>query len=64
MSAEESMTSESLSLSPIRSTYKSVQGAARGPGVEEWRQVDRARSDLTELYRSLSEDDRYAPEYA
>jgi hypothetical protein len=45
-------------------TYESVQGDARGPGVEEWRQVDKARSDLSELYRSLSEDYRYAPEYS
>jgi hypothetical protein len=50
--------------SSMIATYESVQGDARGPGVEEWRQVDRARSDLTELYRSLSEDDRYALEYA
>jgi hypothetical protein len=44
-------------------TYESVQGDARGPGVEEWRQVDKARSDLSELYRSLSDDDRYAHEF-
>jgi len=44
-------------------TYESVQGDARGPGVEEWRRVDRVRSALTEFYRSLSEDERYAPEY-
>src|SRR5215211_6313103 len=44
-------------------TYESAQGEARGPGVEEWRRVDKARSDLAALYRSLSEDDRYAQEY-
>src|SRR5829696_6799456 len=50
-------------ISPTRSTYESLQANAQGPGLEEWRQVDRARSSLTEFYRSLSEDDRYAPEY-
>jgi len=44
-------------------TYENVQGDARGPGVEEWRQVDRARSDLSELYRTLSEDGRNAQEF-
>ena len=47
----------------ITPTYDSIQQEARGPGVEEWRRVDKARSDLTELYRNLSEDERYAPEY-
>jgi hypothetical protein len=47
----------------VNPTYESVQQAAKGPGVDEWRQVDKARSDLADLYRSLSEDDRYAPEY-
>jgi hypothetical protein len=48
---------------PLRPSYESIQQEARGPGVEEWRQADRARDNLSELYRSLSEDDRYAPEY-
>jgi len=58
---EEGMTSEATG--PIRQSYESVQSEARGPGVEEWRQVDKARSDLAELYNNLREDDRYAPEY-
>lgn len=44
-------------------TYESVQQEAKGPGVDEWRRADKLRSSLTELYRELSEDDRYAPEY-
>src|SRR5215211_672191 len=58
---EEGLTSEATG--PIRQSYESVQSEARGPGVEEWRQVDKARSDLAELYNNLREDDRYAPEY-
>ncbi len=44
-------------------TYESIQSDARGPGVDEWRQVDRARSELAELYRGLAEDDTRTPEY-
>src|SRR5215204_2649674 len=44
-------------------TYETMQANDRGPGLLEWRQVDEARSDLAEYYRSLREDDRYAPEY-
>jgi len=44
-------------------TYETVQANARGPGVQEWLEVDKARSDLAQYYRSLREDDRYAPEY-
>ena len=44
-------------------TYERIQQEAKGPGVEEWRQVDKARADLSELYRRLSDDDRYAQEY-
>jgi hypothetical protein len=44
-------------------TYESIQQSAKGPGSDEWRQVDKARSDLSALYRSLAEDERYAPEY-
>jgi hypothetical protein len=47
----------------VNPSYERVQQEAKGPGVDEWRQVNKARSDLTSLYRSLSEDDRYAPEY-
>lgn len=48
---------------PLRQSYDDVQREARGPGVEEWKQADKARADLTDLYRNLSEDDKYAPEY-
>jgi hypothetical protein len=48
---------------PLRQSYDDVQREAKGPGVEEWKQADRARADLTDLYRNLSEDDRYSPEY-
>ena len=48
---------------PLRQSYEDIQREAKGPGVEEWRQADKARDNLSELYRSLSEDDRYAPEY-
>jgi hypothetical protein len=43
--------------------YESIQGAAKGPGVDVWRQVDKARSELTALYRSLAEDDTRTPDY-
>jgi hypothetical protein len=48
---------------PIRPSYESIQQEAKGPGVDEWRQVDKARAELSELYRNLQEDERYAPEY-
>jgi hypothetical protein len=48
---------------PIRPSYESIQQEAKGPGTDEWRQVDKARSELSELYRNLQEDERYAPEY-
>ena len=44
-------------------TYESIQAGAKGPGVDEWRQVDKARSELTKFYRDLSEDDTRTPEY-
>ena len=43
--------------------YESIQAGARGPGVDEWRQVDKARSELTALYRGLAEDGTRTPEY-
>jgi hypothetical protein len=48
---------------PLTQSYESIQQEARGPGADEWRQVDKARSELSELYHSLQEDERYAPEY-
>ncbi len=44
-------------------TYEDMQEKAKGPGVEEWKRADKARADLSALYRNLSEDERYAPEY-
>ena len=48
---------------PIRQSYEDVQREAKGPGVEEWRKADKLRADLTNLYNTLREDERYAPEY-
>jgi len=44
-------------------TYESLQGDARGPGVEEWCQVDKARASLSATYQSLKGDPRYTEEY-
>jgi hypothetical protein len=49
--------------SPLRQSYDDVQREAKGPGVEEWKQADRARSDLTTLYTSLRDDPRYTEEH-
>lgn len=48
---------------PVQQSYEDVQREAKGPGVEEWRKVDKLRSELGALYDSLREDERYAPEY-
>jgi hypothetical protein len=48
---------------PLRQSYEDMRDGAKGPGVEEWKATDKARSDLTSLYRNLQEDERYAPEY-
>jgi hypothetical protein len=48
---------------PIRQSYEDVQREARGPGADEWRQVDEARRQLGELYRTLQEDERYSEEH-
>ena len=42
----------------INPTYDDIQREAKGPGVEEWRRADQARSDLTEFYRQLEADPR------
>jgi hypothetical protein len=47
----------------INPSYEDIREKAKGPGVEEWRRADKARADLSGLYRNLSEDERYAPEY-
>jgi hypothetical protein len=54
---------EHVSTTPIRQSYESIQQEAQGPGVAEWRAADEARAKLTELYRSLQEDARYAEAY-
>jgi hypothetical protein len=56
-------TTEQASTTPIRQTYDQVQESATGPGVQEWRQVDKLRADLSQLYRTLQEDSRYAESY-
>ena len=48
---------------PLKQSYEDIREGAKGPGVEEWRAADKARSDLASLYRTLAEDERYAPEY-
>ena len=42
-------------------TYENIQSRAKGPGVEEWRRVDKARAGLPEFYRGLQEDPRITP---
>ena len=48
---------------PTRQSYEDVQREAKGPGTDEWRAADKARQKLSELYRNLQEDERYAQEY-
>jgi hypothetical protein len=48
---------------PLLQSYEAIQQKAKGPGIDEWRQVDRARAELVELYQKLSEDERYSSEY-
>jgi len=48
---------------PLKQSYEDIREGAKGPGVEEWRAADKVRSDLASLYRTLAEDERYAPEY-
>jgi hypothetical protein len=43
----------------IDSTYEDIQQKAKGPGVEEWKRVDKARSSsLPAYYRQLQDDPR------
>jgi hypothetical protein len=44
-------------------TYEGIQQEAKGPGVEEWRQADKARAGLSATYQSLKEDPRYSEEH-
>jgi hypothetical protein len=57
------VTTEQVSGVPVRQSYEQVQESTRGAGVEQWREVDRARAELGELYRNLKEDARYSEEY-
>jgi hypothetical protein len=43
----------------VNPNYERVQQEAKGPGVDEWRQVDKARADLSATYQSLRDDARY-----
>jgi hypothetical protein len=44
-------------------SYQDIQDGATGAGVDEWKRADKARAALSETYRSLAEDERYAPEF-
>jgi hypothetical protein len=48
---------------PLRQSYEDIQREAKGPGSDEWRKADKLRADLTNLYDSLREDERYAQGY-
>jgi len=48
---------------PLRQSYEDMRDGAKGPGVEEWKATDKARSDLASLYRDLAEDERYTTEH-
>jgi hypothetical protein len=48
---------------PLRQSYDDVRREAKGPGVEEWRQADHARENLSELYTSLRDDPRFTEEH-
>jgi hypothetical protein len=56
-------TTEQVSTVPIRQSYEDIQETAKGPGVAEWREVDKLRTALSSLYQSLKEDERYAEAY-
>jgi hypothetical protein len=57
------VATEQVSTTPIRQSYEEIQQEAKGPGSDEWRAADKARAKLTELYRDLQEDERFATEY-
>ena len=56
-------TTEPVSTTPVLQSYGSIQDSARGAGVEEWRQIDKLRADLSATYQSLREDPRYSEQY-
>jgi hypothetical protein len=57
------VTTEQVSTVPIRQSYEDIQETAKGPGVEEWREVDKLRTNLSATYQTLKEDERYAEVY-
>jgi hypothetical protein len=61
--ASASEATEQASTTPILQSYEDIQREASGPGVEEWRRVDRLRAELTSLYNNLRDDNRYAESY-
>src|SRR5215218_10895284 len=56
-------TTEQVSTTPLRQSYEDIQETATGAGVDEWREVDKLRANLSATYQSLKEDERYAEEY-
>ena len=47
----------------VNPSYEDIQQKATGPGVAEWRQIDKARADLSAAYESLKDDTRYTEEH-
>jgi hypothetical protein len=56
-------TTEQVSTVPIRQSYEDIQETAKGPGVEEWREADKLRANLSAAYQALKEDECYAEAY-
>src|SRR3712207_2542999 len=42
----------------VNPTYEDIQSRAKGPGVEEWKRADKARTSLPAYYRQLQDDPR------
>jgi hypothetical protein len=57
------VSTEQVSATPLRQSYEEIRDTAKGSGVDEWREVDRARAELGQLYLNLKEDARYSEEY-
>jgi hypothetical protein len=56
-------TTEQVSTVPIRQSYEDIQETAKVPGVQEWREADKLRANLSATYQALKEDERYAEDY-
>jgi hypothetical protein len=63
VTTEQVSGAEQVSGVPVRQSYEQVQESARGAGVEQWREVDRVRAELGELYRNLKEDAHYSEDF-